>query len=133
MLPCSVSIQLCHLFGHGGMSLAGLTHLGLSFRCVCHTKIAPCRTRNVVLRVHGINVILPSCQEIFDVINKLKHNKEKRIRTIEVIGTLQMAVLMDMGLQISKMMLLSIEEIFRRANIKMLVDTIDNGVNARES
>src|SRR2546428_643607 len=31
--------QLCHLFGHGGMSLAGLAHLGLRFRCVCHTKI----------------------------------------------------------------------------------------------
>lgn len=133
MLSSAASIQLCHLFEQIGIRSVGGTDLCSVFRCELHSKIAPCCTSNVVFRVQGINIMLLSCQEIFNVINVLKNNKIERIRPIVVVSALQRRVLMLACLQITKMMLFAMKQIFCRANIPMLIDTIDNGVNAWSS
>ena len=75
-------------------------------------------------------MILLSCQEKLNVFNMFNHAKEESIRTIVIIGTLQMIVFMVACFQIMEMMLLTVEKILRRANIHMLIDKVDNGINA---
>jgi len=63
--------------------------------------------------------------------NVFNYTKKQCIRAITVIGSLQVRILMLTCFQVSEMMLLAVQEIFGRANIDMLIEAIDNGINAR--
>ncbi len=77
--------------------------------------------------------MLFSFQEILNVFYKLKDNEIECIWPIMVISALQMRVLVLACLQIAKMMLFALKQVFCRANIPLLIDTVDNGIDARNS
>src|SRR5579884_3314149 len=98
--------------------------------CKLHTSVATSFTSNIVLRIQSINIMLLSCQECFNMIDKLKNNKVKRILPIVVICALQIRVLVLACTQIFKMVLFAFKQILGRANVSLLIDPVDNGINA---
>lgn len=65
------------------------------------------------------------------MLNVFQDIETKRIKSIEVIGTLQMWVFVFARFQISEMVISPFNETFSRAHIKVLIDKINNGINAR--